>query len=114
MKNYVQKGDVITVPAPSGGVESGDGVLIGTLFGVALSDAAATEPVPIQTTGVVELPKTSELAIAVGDRVFWIPADGAVNKTATSQVNIGVAVSVAGDPSPTVLVKLGAVTASGE
>ena len=38
-KNYIQPGHTITVAAPTGGVLSGDGVLIGTLFGIAQYDA---------------------------------------------------------------------------
>jgi len=34
-KNYIQPGQTITIAAPTGGVLSGDGVLIGTLFGIA-------------------------------------------------------------------------------
>lgn len=111
--NYVQPGSTVTVTAPSGGVSSGDGVLIGGLFGVALHDAAEGASLEIGTEGVYELGKTSALAIDVGDRVFWVPADGVVNKTEISQVNVGVAVSAAANPSATVLVKLGAVTPSG-
>lgn len=33
MKNFIQRGDVITVTAPTGGVSSGQGVLVGNLFG---------------------------------------------------------------------------------
>ena len=35
MKNFIQRGDVITVTAPTGGVTSGQGVLVGNLFGIA-------------------------------------------------------------------------------
>jgi len=35
MKNYIQEGRMITVAVPAGGVTSGDGVVIGALFGVA-------------------------------------------------------------------------------
>ena len=42
MKNVVQeRGRVITVAAPSGGVTSGQAVLIGSMFGVCAEDAAA-------------------------------------------------------------------------
>jgi predicted RecA/RadA family phage recombinase len=34
MKNFLQTGNSVTVPAPTGGVASGVGVLIGALFGV--------------------------------------------------------------------------------
>ena len=39
-KNMVQAGDVITFTAPAGGVVSGQGIAIGSLFGVAQFDAA--------------------------------------------------------------------------
>jgi predicted RecA/RadA family phage recombinase len=39
MKAYIQPGRALTVIAPAGGVLSGQGVLIGTLFGIAQYDA---------------------------------------------------------------------------
>jgi predicted RecA/RadA family phage recombinase len=38
MRNFIQNGDIITVAAPAA-VASGDGVLVGTLFGIAVDDA---------------------------------------------------------------------------
>ena len=109
--NFKQEGQTLTL-APGAAVANGAGYLFGvSLFGVALTDVANGVPGPFLTEGVVELPKTSALAIAVGDRVFWEPAGKLVNKTATAQSCIGVAVSAAVNPSATVLVKLGAVTA---
>lgn len=110
--NYIQEGATLTVTAPAA-VSSGGGVLIGTLFGVALTDAGSGASVEIGTEGVYTLGKTSVLAIAVGDRVFWDNVNGVVNKTATAQVCIGVAVSAAANPSATVSVKLGGATPSG-
>ena len=34
MKNYIQPGNIITVTAPTGGVTSGTGLLVGNLFGI--------------------------------------------------------------------------------
>lgn len=107
MRNYIAYGYTVTIAAPTGGVVSGEGVMVGRLFGVALSDAAAGQEVALQTRGVVRLPKTSALAIAVGDRLFWDAANKVVNKTSASQVCIGVAVSAAANPSATVDVLLG-------
>ncbi len=56
---------------------------------------------------VVEIAKTSALAIAVGDRVFWDAAAKVVNKTTTGQQCVGVAVEAAANPSATVKIKLG-------
>lgn len=46
MKTFIQNGDVITVTAPTGGVASGDGVIVGSLFGIAAFTAAEGEARP--------------------------------------------------------------------
>ena len=113
MKTFIQPGRTLTVAAPTGGVVSGEGVLIGALFGMATTDAAEGAEVEILTEGVVEIAKTSALAIDVGDRLFWDDTNAVVNKTATAQLCVGVAVAAAADPSDTVKMKLGAVTPAG-
>jgi predicted RecA/RadA family phage recombinase len=113
MKAYVQPGRSLTVSAPAGGVLSGQGVLIGTLFGIAQYDAVEGAEVEILTEGVVEIPKTSALQIEVGDRLFWDATNKVVNKTATAQICVGVAVSAAANPSASVRMKLGANTPAG-
>jgi predicted RecA/RadA family phage recombinase len=112
-KNFVQPGKSLTVTAPTGGVLSGEGVLIGTLFGIAQYDAVEGAEVEILTEGVVEIPKTSALQIDVGDRLFWDATNKVVNKTATVQVCVGIAVSAAANPSPSGRIKLGANTPVG-
>ena len=111
--NFVQPGKHITVTAPTGGAVSGEGVLIGTLFGVAQYDAVEGAEVEILTEGVVDIGKTSALQIDVGDRLFWDGTNKVVNKTAAAQVCVGVAVSAVVNPSGTVRMKLGAVTPAG-
>lgn len=107
MKNFSQSGEVLTL-TPSAAVLSGAGFLFGAaLFGIATNDCAAGAAGEFLTEGVVVLPKTSALAIAVGDRVFWDPVAKVVNKTATAQVCVGVAVAAAANPSATVTIKLG-------
>lgn len=101
MKNFVQNGDIITVPAPSGGVTSGDGVLIGSLFGVAQATAAATVPVAIKTRGVFTLPKTSAQAWTVGALIYWDASEDECTTVDTDNTVIGVAVAVAANPSAT-------------
>lgn len=108
--NYIQPGDDITVPAPSGGVVSGAGVQVGVLFGVATATAAEGESVTLATRGVFTLPKTSAQAWTVGAAIYW-DADaggGAVATTATTTGNllIGVAAEAAANPSATGKVRL--------
>lgn len=73
MKTFIQNGNVITVTAPTGGVASGDGVIIGSLFGVAAFTAAEDQAVEIATCGVYVLPKNLTAVIAQGARVAWTP-----------------------------------------
>jgi len=107
MKNYVQAGETLTL-TPSAAVASGVGFLFGSaLFGIATNDVAASTAGEFRTEGVYEIGKTSALAIAVGDRLFWDATNKVVNKTTTAQQCIGVAVAAAANPSSTVLIKLG-------
>lgn len=111
MKNFIQDGDVLTL-TPAAAVASGVGHLFGTgLFGVATHDVAANAAGEFLTEGVVEIAKTSALAIAVGDRLYWDATNKVVNKTATAQQCVGIAVAAAANPSATVEMKLGAYVA---
>jgi len=65
MKNFVASGEVLTVPAPSA-VASGQPVLVGSIFGVALRAAASGEPVEIAMRGLATLPKATAEALDGG------------------------------------------------
>lgn len=111
--NFKQDGSVLTL-TPAADVAAGTGYLFGTaLFGVALNTVTSGTAGQFKTDGVFELPKTSALAISVGDRVYWDATNKVVNKTTAGQECIGVAVSAASNPSATVLVKLGVAVIEG-
>ena len=111
MKNFVQEGEVLTL-SPGAAVAAGVGYLFGTsLFGVAINDVASGASGEFVAEGVVNIAKTSALAISVGDRVFWDATNKVVNKTLTAQQCVGIAVEAAANPSSTVKIKLGAYTA---
>lgn len=109
MKNFIQRGDVITVTAPTGGVVSGQGVLVGNLFGVAAITAAEDESVEIATVGVYELPKLASAVIAAGARVAWDTTAKQVVLPGTGMVPIGIATLAAGNGVATVRVRLDGV-----
>ncbi len=107
MKTYVHEGEVITL-TPSAAVASGIGYLFGAaIFGIATNDVASGAAGEFITEGVVTIGKTSALAIAVGDRLFWDATNKVVNKTVTAQQSVGVAVEAAANPSSTVTMKIG-------
>lgn len=106
MKNFTQKGEVLTL-TPAAAVASGVGYLFGAaLFGVATNDVASGAAGEFITEGVVDIAKTSALAISVGDRLYWDATNKVVNKTATAQQQVGIAVEAAANPSSTVKMKL--------
>ena len=70
MKTYVQPGEQITVAAPAA-VVTGDGVLIGTLFGVAQETTAIGLDVVLIRRGVFIMPKATGTAWAVGGKLYW-------------------------------------------
>jgi predicted RecA/RadA family phage recombinase len=103
MKNYVQKGEIITVTAPAD-CKSGDPVAVGSIFGVACYDAANGTDVELNTDGVFDLPKVTTDVIAAGDRVYYDSAAGKLTKTAGSGSKplVGYAVTAAGNGVTTV------------
>ena len=114
MKNFVAEGDVTTIVVAPYAAASGTGVLVGAnLFGVATEDIASGAAGEILTEGIVDIAKTSALAINAGDRLFWDNVNKVVNTTAAAQVNVGTAIAAAGNPSPTVRMRLGSSTPSG-
>lgn len=107
MKNFVQQGVNLTLTAPYA-LTSGDGALVGSIFGVAAGDAENGAEVDLVTEGVFTLPKPELEDIAIGAALYW--DDTAKNVTLDDDTGnnpkVGVAVSAAGNPSFSVNVRL--------
>lgn len=102
MKNYVQPGNTITLAAPYD-VTSGDGLLVGAIFGVAGGDALTGAEVEASLIGVFDLTKTASQAWSAGDKVYWDDTNKVATKTATANTLIGVALeAVAGGAGDTI------------
>lgn len=112
MKNFVQPGNTITVPAP-GPVIGGAIVSIGGLAGVAAGDAASGGDLDLVLTGVFDLPKVATDAIVIGAPVY-VDANGLVTAaeddgdtpTPNPHAFLGHAVTAAPNPSGSVHVRL--------
>lgn len=98
--NFIQPGDTVTLTAPYD-VDSGDGVLVGAIFGVAQGDAAETESVEAKRTGIWTLPKTSAQAWTLGQRIYWDDTQKECTTTASGNTPVGAAAAVAANPSAT-------------
>ncbi|MCO6385019.1 DUF2190 family protein [Oceanicola sp. 502str15] len=107
MKNYVQKGENITVTAAAAAT-SGQGVLVGNLFGIAAGDAEIGDDLDLVTVGVFSMAKVSTDVLAVGDPVYWDDTAKLATADDDSGANaeIGLAVTAAANPSGTVNVRL--------
>lgn len=106
MKNYVQPGRTLTIPAPAA-TESGGVIIAGLLKGVANGDAAIGDPLDVTVEGVFELAKVAAESFAIGDPVYF----DATEKLATSDdegtADIGYAVAPAGAGVASVKVRFG-------
>jgi predicted RecA/RadA family phage recombinase len=88
MKNFVQHGDVIPVIAPYA-VVSGQGVLLGVLFGVAAYDAAQGAPVEIKRKGVFDITALTADTGAQGTKMYWDATNRRLTTTATNNTLVG-------------------------
>jgi predicted RecA/RadA family phage recombinase len=102
MKNFIQPGQTVTLPAPYD-VISGACLKLGAIVGVAAHDAAAGAEVETMLTGVHDLAKAPSQAWAVGAKIYWDDTNKVTTTTATSNTMIGVALlPVAGGASDTI------------
>lgn len=105
MRNYIQKGDSLTVPMPAA-VVGGEVVIIGALIGVAAGSYAMGEEGVICTEGVFELAKDASV-FTVGAPVYYDAVAKLVTTTTTDNTLIGAATTAALTGDATVRVFLG-------
>jgi predicted RecA/RadA family phage recombinase len=109
MKNFVQPGHTVTLTAPTGGVKSGDFIVISSLCGVCAFDAAEGENVEVAVTGVYSLPKAAE-QIGQGTAAYWDGTAKNVTVTSTDNKLIGAAIATAASGDALVNIRLNGTT----
>ena len=109
MQNYIQKGHAITVTTPAGGILSGEGLIVGNIFGVAAYSAAEGDPLELATTGVFKLPKATAAVLTLGARVAWDNTAKNINVPGTGRFPVGIATEAAGNGITSVAVRLDGV-----
>lgn len=106
MRTFIQGGEMLDLTAPSGGVASGQGYVVGTLFVVASTTGAAGTKFAGKTEGVFQLAKLSTAVFAEGDAVFWDNTNKRVATTASGLFKIGAAVAAYGNGTTSAQVRL--------
>ena len=108
MKNLIQSGDTVPLPAPYA-VNGGDGLQVGALFGVATSAAAAGASVETNLIGVYDLNALSADVGAAGTKAYWDNANRRVTVTAAGNALIGALLSPKAANETTARVRLSGV-----
>jgi predicted RecA/RadA family phage recombinase len=106
MNNFIHEGHIIELTAPYE-VMAGDGLLRGSLFGIATSWAPQGESVGISTAGVFDLKRRVNEEWEVGEPIYWNDSTRTFTREADGAVMVGLAVSsTSGGNSPWVRGKL--------
>lgn len=91
MKNFVQEGCYVEVALPYARL-GGEGVLVGSLFGVAVVDGASGESINIHTEGVYDLTAATGASTdaVVGAKAYWDNTAKKITPVSTSNSYVGV------------------------
>ncbi|GLI95826.1 DUF2190 family protein [Methylocystis echinoides] len=93
-ESYGAPAERIMVPAPRGGVNRGDLLIIKKLCGVAVSAADEGEEVEIMVEGCFDFPKAA-CALTLGSPAYWDMAAKQITANAHGNPRIGVAIGAA-------------------
>lgn len=104
-ETYGAPSERIMVPAPHGGVNRGDLLIIEKLCGVAISAADEGEEVEIMIEGCFDFPKAA-CALILGSPAYWDMAAKRVTADAHGNTRIGVAIGATPREAEIVRVRL--------
>ncbi len=90
----------------SSAVAAGDVVVINGNVCVAVNAYGANAEGIYVFRGRVEFPKEASLAIAPGEKVYWVAGNGNVNKTSSGNTLCGIAVEASATTDTTALIEL--------
>src|ERR1041385_5929400 len=88
MKTFIQSGKSLTLTAPYNRL-SGEGALVGGIFGVAAVDVTSGDDAAFDLVGVFSLAKVGSQAWSVGDLIYWDNSSKYCTKTVGSNKAIG-------------------------
>lgn len=103
MKNFVQEGCNVDIALPYVRT-AGQGVLLGTLFGVCIVDGASGATVTIATEGVYDLTATG--TASAGDAAYWDNTNKRITATSTDNTKVGTFLAAKASGDATARVRL--------
>ena len=93
MKNQFSPGNTIDIASSPYALSSGDGCLVGSIFGVAGYDALIATPNTLSVNGAFVLKATALQAWTVGALIYWDDAAKLTTSVAGALKLIGVAIA---------------------
>lgn len=106
MKNFVQMGDTINLVAPYA-VSSGGGALVGSIFGVAVTDIANGAAGEFAIEGVFDLTAlATDTFTGAANKAYWDDTNKRITSTATSNTLVGVVIAAKANGDATARVRL--------
>lgn len=105
-KNYLKSGNTIPIALCPYARASGEGVKMGTAFGVTTHAAAINTPVEVETVGVHTLAKLTGTAWTDGALLAWDDTNKWCTPTISTHLVIGYAVGAAASAAATGDVRL--------
>jgi predicted RecA/RadA family phage recombinase len=110
MKNYISEGENVTLTAPYARL-SGEGALVGALFGVAYTDLANGEEGAFATQGIFTLAKATGASTggSQGAKAYWVAGSKSVSAASSGNTLIGVFAATCADGDATAQVRLNGV-----
>lgn len=105
MKNFIQEGNYLEITAAAA-IAAGEGVLVGNLFGVAVTDIASGENGIIACEGVYNLAKATDVGSAstIWTPAYWDATQKKVTAIATGNTYVGLFAQTTLDAATTALV----------
>ena len=91
-QNYVKRDGVVTYTNAATAVSAGAVVDLGDQYAVAIKDIAANGTGPVRTKGIYDFTLATNIAVNVGDKLYWDASSTQVTSTATADKYIGSAV----------------------
>lgn len=99
--NFKQEGDVLDLAMPYDRT-SGQGVLVGKIFGVVLVTALSGVVAAVKTSGVFNVTKLTSDTVTVGALLYWDNTNKRLTTTSTSNQLVGCAAAAASSSDTTV------------
>lgn len=111
-KNFVKPGDQIGLVCPYATVSSGQGILVGQMFGIALYDGVLDDVVESAVVGVWDINALSTDVATQGQLAYWDNTNRRVTVTSSGNTLIGTFAEAKADAATTAYVKLQAINSA--